>query len=80
MTPYNAQGRGVLQIMILSVQGLLSILPTDNDLYKNKHIYKSIHTMATMISFFMSELINGLFKNKDSQGKKAVDRLLHASG
>lgn len=36
--------------------------------------------MATMISSFMSKLINGLFKNKDSQGKKAVDRLLHASG
>lgn len=37
--------------------------------------------MATMIFSFMSKLFNGfIFKNKDSQGKKAVDRLLHASG
>lgn len=36
--------------------------------------------MATMISSFLSKLFNELFKNKDSQGKQAVDRLLHASG
>lgn len=76
MTPYNAQGRGVLQIMILSVYRVyFQSYPLTMTC-----IYKSIHTMATMISSFMSKLFNGLFKNKDSQGKKAVDRLLHASG
>lgn len=52
--------------MILSVQGLFLILFIDNDLYKNKYIYKFIYIMVIMIFFFMSKLFNGLFKNKDS--------------
>lgn len=79
MTPYNAQGRGVLQIMILSVWVYFHSYPLTMICIKT-NTFTNLHTMATMISSFMSKLFNGLFKNKDSQGKKAVDRLLHASG
>lgn len=80
MTPYNAQGRGVLQIMILSVYRVYFQSYPLTMICIKTNTFTNLNTMATMISSFMSKLFNGLFKNKDSQGKKAVDRLLHASG